>query len=152
MAAPLRVHGTAVVLDALDPWSDVAGPFGVLFLGDSGSGKSTAALQLIEAGAKLVADDQVLLSRIGGRIIMTAPPSIAGRIEIRGAGIVRAPAAAEAPLSLAIICAAPVERMPGPAWFEPFAGSAVPRLALDPFAAGFVARVKAVLAAGGRCD
>lgn len=62
---------------------------GVLITGQSGTGKSSLALQLIAAGAKLVADDQTLLRAQGGALIASAPDTIAGRIEARALGILR---------------------------------------------------------------
>ena len=37
--------------------------------------------------ARLVADDQVILTRIGEKLIANAPPALAGRLEVRGLGI-----------------------------------------------------------------
>ena len=65
------VHATAVAV----------GLKGVLLLGPSGSGKSDLALRLIDQGARLVADDQVVLSRNGARLIANAPPALAGKID-----------------------------------------------------------------------
>jgi len=75
-------HGTLVVV----------GEKGVLITGPSGSGKSMLALKLLASGkeaglfARLVSDDQVLLSACSGRVIGTAPTPIAGLIEVRGVG------------------------------------------------------------------
>lgn len=60
---------------------------GLLIMGQSGSGKSSMALSLMALGAGLVADDRVVVKRIGGRLIASAPPSITGLIEARGLGI-----------------------------------------------------------------
>lgn len=62
---------------------------GVLILGPSGAGKSRLSLALIDAGAQLVADDQVFLSTLSGRLFARTPRSIAGLIEARGLGILR---------------------------------------------------------------
>ncbi len=65
---------------------------GILLTGASGSGKSDLALRLIkEAGAVLVADDQVLLRVDDKRLIASCPTSIAGLLEVRGIGIVKQP-------------------------------------------------------------
>lgn len=60
---------------------------GVLLRGASGAGKSDLALRLIEAGAQLVADDQVILWQSGGSLYGRSPDTIQGRLEIRGLGI-----------------------------------------------------------------
>lgn len=77
----LLVHGSAVGL----------GGKGVLFLGSSGRGKSDLALQMIDRGAVLIADDQVRLCRVGDRVMAEAPAELAGLIEVRGLGIMRLP-------------------------------------------------------------
>ena len=55
----------------------------VLLRGPSGAGKSDLALRLIEAGARLVADDQTELVRRGNSVVASAPAGIAGLIEAR---------------------------------------------------------------------
>jgi HPr kinase/phosphorylase len=87
---------------------------GVLILGGSGSGKSALALRLIATGARLVADDRVLIrGRSDGALIAAAPAAIAGLIEARFVGILRAPHVAEAPVSLVVdLDAAAEARLP----------------------------------------
>ncbi|UWQ90985.1 HPr kinase/phosphatase C-terminal domain-containing protein [Rhodobacteraceae bacterium M382] len=63
---------------------------GVLILGKSGSGKSGLALQLMGLGATLVADDRVELKRQGADLVARVPAAIAGLIEMRGLGVLRA--------------------------------------------------------------
>jgi HPr kinase/phosphorylase len=62
---------------------------GLLILGPSGSGKSSLALQMIAFGARLVADDQVALSRRGVALVARCPAPLAGVIEARGLGLLR---------------------------------------------------------------
>lgn len=82
-----NVHATGVVLGAR----------GLLITGPSGSGKTTLALALVDAWqrrgrfARLVADDQILVSVAAGRLLAAAPPPIAGLVEICGIGPVPAP-------------------------------------------------------------
>src|SRR5258707_15075286 len=82
------VHGTCVTV----------GEVGVLILGPPGSGKSGLALRLIDQPgfgisgeikkARLVADDQVAVRREDNRLVASAPLVIAGKLEIRGLGLV----------------------------------------------------------------
>lgn len=60
---------------------------GVLILGPSGSGKSTLALRLMALGAVLVADDR---THVAEDLTASAPESLAGLIEARGFGLLRA--------------------------------------------------------------
>lgn len=94
----LNVHGTGLVIDGL----------GLLLRGPSGAGKSLLALELMDrqAGpgepALLVADDRVDLAVEGGKLVMHAPQSIAGLIELRGRGIVKRPFVTKAQLHLVV--------------------------------------------------
>ncbi len=67
---------------------DVYG-IGVLLLGESGTGKSECALDLVTRGHRLVADDVVEVSQESDRIIMgRGPARIRHHMEIRGLGII----------------------------------------------------------------
>ncbi|WP_242116143.1 HPr kinase/phosphorylase [Sphingomonas lacusdianchii] len=103
---------------------------GVLIAGPSGSGKSDLALRLIDRGAVLVSDDYTLLHVEGGELHATAPATIAGRIEVRGIGIVDRPTLARVPVALFVEAGTP-DRLPEPAT-RVIAGIAIPayRLAL----------------------
>ena len=62
---------------------------GVLILGESGVGKSEAAVELVKRGHRFVADDAVELKRVSDRTLVgNAPENIRYFIEIRGIGIV----------------------------------------------------------------
>lgn len=62
---------------------------GVLIMGDSGVGKSEAAVELIKRGHRLVADDAVEIKRVSSKsLVGFAPDIIRHFIEIRGIGIV----------------------------------------------------------------
>ena len=62
---------------------------GVLILGKSGVGKSESALDLIQQGAKFIADDIVEVRRISNnKLIGSGPSNIKYLMEIRGIGIV----------------------------------------------------------------
>src|SRR6185369_13552251 len=60
----------------------------VLIMGPSGSGKSDLALRLLDRGFSLVSDDQTLVRVDGGRLLASPPQTIAGKLEVRGVGIV----------------------------------------------------------------
>lgn len=78
-APETTVHGTLL---------DVYG-VGVLLLGQSGIGKSECALDLVERGHRLVADDLVYIKRMGNRILMGSRSEIIKHhMEIRGLGII----------------------------------------------------------------
>lgn len=136
--SPLLLHGTSVAI----------GGAAVLLRGRPGSGKSDLALRLIDGGALLVADDQTRLERREQTLVASAPPTIAGRIEIRGIGILEVPSVAEAPLRLVADLVAPerTERLPEPRRCE-FLGLSVPVIALAPFEASAAAKLRVAVAA-----
>ena len=79
LAPCITIHGVLV---------DIYGE-GVLITGESGIGKSEAALELIRRGHRLVSDDVVEISKINEHtLIGTAPEITRHFIEIRGIGIV----------------------------------------------------------------
>lgn len=61
---------------------------GVLIRGESGSGKSETALDLIRSGHRIVADDVVEVSRVGDRLVGRAPDRIRYKMDIRGIGLI----------------------------------------------------------------
>jgi len=104
------IAGTCVAIDGR----------GVLLRGPSGAGKSDLAMRLMDAGARLVADDQVCVETDNGRLVASAPEAIRGMIEVRGLGVLRVVSAASAVLA-AVVDLVPtdeVDRMPDPATVE----------------------------------
>lgn len=78
-APRLSIHGSLV---------DVYG-VGMLFTGKSGIGKSEVALDLVERGHRLVADDVVILTKKGEGILMGAGTDLVKHfMELRGIGII----------------------------------------------------------------
>jgi serine kinase of HPr protein (carbohydrate metabolism regulator) len=140
----MYVHATCVALKQGRSWR------ALLLRGPSGAGKSDVALRLLEAGGRLIADDQTHLAKVG-RVLIAAPPkSLAGLIEVRGIGIVklgRGQLLARAQLALLVDLERPdqVERMPEPAR-EKVLGIDLPKVALVPFEASIVTKLRLALA------
>ena len=62
---------------------------GILLIGDSGIGKSEAAVELLKRGHRLIADDAVEIKKVSNNsLVGTAPELIRNYIELRGIGIV----------------------------------------------------------------
>ena len=87
---------------------------GVMIEGPSGAGKSDMALRAMAHGFQLVADDRVLLWVADGRLYGRAPDVLAGQIEVRGLGVMPAPALPFCEVCLLVRDDAP-DRMPDPA-------------------------------------
>ncbi|MCW3848745.1 HPr kinase/phosphatase C-terminal domain-containing protein [Sphingomonas sp. LB-2] len=102
----------------------------VLIEGRSGEGKSDLALRLIDRGALLVADDQTICQRQSGKLNASPPPTIAGRIEVRGVGIIDMPHVERAPVDLLIVILDAPPRFPEDQRTRRIAGIDVPVLAL----------------------
>lgn len=102
-AAPRNVHATAIVL----------GTLGYLFVGPSGTGKTSAALACLSSAARLgwnaalVSDDQVMVSLRSGRLVARAPATIAGLAELRGVGPIPVRTVRAAVMSYAVLPVAP---------------------------------------------
>jgi serine kinase of HPr protein (carbohydrate metabolism regulator) len=135
------LHATAVAIDGQ----------AVLLRGPSGCGKSDLALRLIDAGAVLVADDQSELRRRGDVLLVRAPATIAGLFEVRGLGILRLDAFAEAPVRLIadLVSANRIERLP-PRRNDTILGIAVPLLEIAPFEASAAAKLRVAVRAIAR--
>lgn len=119
---------------------------GVLLTGPPGSGKSDLALRLIDRGADLVSDDGTIVTARGGRLIASAPATIAGLIEARGLAILARPALAMVPLALCLaLDQAPVRLPDAPLPTRLIAGIALPLLALAPFEASAPIKVEQAL-------
>jgi len=62
---------------------------GVLLIGESGIGKSEAALELVKRGHRLIADDAVEIMKVSANMLVgTSPELIRNYIELRGIGII----------------------------------------------------------------
>lgn len=118
---------------------------GVLLLGPSGAGKSDLALRLIDSGAVLVADDQVVLERIEDVLEAGPPAALAGLLEVRGLGLVRLEYRMRVTVGLVVDLdtALKTERLPE---FreELLLGLPIPSIALRAFEASAPAKVRLV--------
>ncbi len=126
------VHGTCVAF----------GAHAALLRGSSGSGKSDLALRFLALPAdggmapRLVADDQVVVEAQAGGLVVSAPDTLAGKLEVRGLGIMTLPHVTQAKLVLIVdfVASDEVPRMPPePLPRVTLLGVSVPNLQLAPF-------------------
>ena len=127
------MHATAVAIDTA----------GILLRGPAGCGKSDLALRLIEGGAMLIADDQVELRPGAAGLTAACPKTIAGKLEVRGLGIVTLPFVSEAPVSMVVdlVDGVDIDRLPTMAPVE-LLGCEVAHLRVAPFEASAPTKIR----------
>jgi serine kinase of HPr protein (carbohydrate metabolism regulator) len=129
------LHASTVTLDGR----------AVLIAGPSGSGKSDLALRLLDRGFTLVSDDQTIVRREGDRLIATAPPNIAGKLEIRGIGIVEMESQADVPVALLVELTSEIQRLPDDSRERPILGVPLPLVSIDALTASAPSKVALAL-------
>jgi len=128
------VHASSVAIDGR----------AILITGVSGSGKSDLALRLIDRGFTLISDDQTLVRRDGDRLVASAPPTIRGKLEVRGIGIIEMETASDVPAALLVELTSDIQRLPDDSRKRPILGIDLPLVTIDATTAS--AAVKVALA------
>jgi HPr kinase/phosphorylase len=148
------IYGTCVAL----------GDRAAILQGPSGSGKSDLALRFLAMGeahgqfgthgdasprrTMLVSDDQVIVRSVDGRLLVRPPGAIAGKLEVRGLGIIDIPYRAEAELRLMVALTGPenVPRIPSEATpIVMLFGAPTPLIKLSPFDASAPIKLRLAL-------
>ena len=130
-----HVHASTVAIDGR----------AVLITGPSGSGKSDLALRLIDRGFILVGDDQTIVRRDGDRLVASAPARIAGKLEVRGIGIIEMETASDVPVALLVELTSEIERLPEDNRTSTILGVSLPLVSIDAKAASAPAKVALAL-------
>ena len=129
------VHASAVAI----------GDRAILIGGRSGQGKSDLALRLIDRGALLISDDYTFVRRVDGRLLASAPPTIEGKIEVRGLGILELPTARDIAIALFVDLDRAPDRLPVGEDRLTLAGVALPVIGLSALEASAPIKVEAAL-------
>lgn len=117
----------------------------VLIAGPSGSGKSDLALRLMDRGFTLVSDDRTIIRKEGERLVASAPPTIKGKLEIRGIGIVEVESVSDVPLALVVELTSEYARLPDDSRERLILGAGVPLVSVDAMAASAASKVALAL-------
>jgi serine kinase of HPr protein (carbohydrate metabolism regulator) len=117
----------------------------VVIMGPSGSGKSDLALRLLDRGFTLVSDDRTILRRDGDRLVASAPANIAGKLEIRGIGIVDMETAGDMPVALLVELTNEIQRLPDENPERPVLGVRLPLITIDAMTASAPSKVALAL-------
>jgi serine kinase of HPr protein (carbohydrate metabolism regulator) len=117
----------------------------VVILGPSGSGKSDLALRLLDRGFTLVSDDQTVVKKDGERLVASAPANIAGKLEIRGIGIVDMETVGNVPVALLVELTSEIQRLPDESRERPLLGVKLPLISIDAMTASAPSKVALAL-------
>jgi serine kinase of HPr protein (carbohydrate metabolism regulator) len=129
------VHASTVAIDGR----------AVLITGPSGAGKSDLTLRMLDRGFALVSDDQTIVKRDANRLLASAPASIAGKLEIRGIGIVEMEAVGDVPVALIVELTSDMQRLPDDSRERPILGVPLPLITIDAMTASAPAKLAIAL-------
>jgi serine kinase of HPr protein (carbohydrate metabolism regulator) len=129
------LHASTVALDGR----------AVLISGPSGAGKSDLALRLIDRGFTLVSDDQTIVRKDNDRLLASAPPTIHGKLEIRGVGIVEMETVSDVPVALFVELTGDILRLPDDSRDRLVLGVKLPLINVDALTASAPSKVAVAL-------
>ena len=129
------IHASTVAIDGR----------AVMITGPSWSGKSDLTLRLLDRGFTLVSDDQTIVRRDGDRLVATAPPAIAGKLEVRGIGIVEVERLGDVPVALLVELTSDIQRLPDDSRERPILGVGLPLISIDAMTASAPSKVSLAL-------
>ena len=139
------MHGPRLSAETLHASTVALDGRAVLISGPSGSGKSDLALRLLDRGFVLVSDDQTIVKKNGTKLVAAAPPTIAGKLEVRGIGIVEVERVENVTVALVVELTSEIQRMPDDSRERLILGVKVPLISIDAAAASAPSKVALAL-------
>ena len=138
---PVNAPGQRISAETLHASTVASDGRAVLIAGPSGAGKSDLALRLLDRGFTLVSDDRTLVRKDGEKLIASAPPNIAGKLEIRGIGIVDMARVENVPVALLVELTSDIQRLPDDSRERPILGVSLPLVSIDAMTASAPSKV-----------
>jgi serine kinase of HPr protein (carbohydrate metabolism regulator) len=142
---PIKSAGARLSAETVHASTVAADGRAVVIMGPSGAGKSDLALRLLDRGFTLVSDDQTLLKRNDDRLVASAPANIAGKLEIRGIGIVDMETVTNIPVALLVDLTSEIMRLPDENRHRPILGVSIPLISIDAMTASAPSQVALAL-------
>jgi serine kinase of HPr protein (carbohydrate metabolism regulator) len=142
---PVNAPGQRISAETLHASAVATEGRAVLISGPSGAGKSDLALRLLDRGFTLVSDDRTLVRKDGEKLIASAPPNIAGKLEIRGIGIVDMDVVSDVPVALFVELTSEIQRLPDENRERPVLGVRIPLISIDAMSASAPSKVALAL-------
>jgi serine kinase of HPr protein (carbohydrate metabolism regulator) len=96
---------------------------------------------LLDRGFTLVSDDQTIVRRDGERLIASAPAPIAGKLEVRGIGIIEVESVEDVPIALLVELTSDIQRLPDDSRERPLLGVPLPLVSIDAATASAASKV-----------
>jgi serine kinase of HPr protein (carbohydrate metabolism regulator) len=100
---------------------------------------------MLDRGFSLVSDDQTIVKRDGKRLLASAPHNIAGKLEIRGIGIIDMDRTDNVPIALVVELTSDIQRLPDDSRERPFLGVKLPLVTIDAMTASAPSKVALAL-------
>ena len=142
---PVNAPGQRISAETLHASAVATEGRAVIISGPSGAGKSDLALRLLDRGFTLVSDDRTLVRKDGEKLIASAPTNIAGKLEIRGIGIVDMDVLSDVPVALFVELTSEIQRLPDENRERPVLGVRLPLISIDAMSASAPSKVALAL-------
>lgn len=138
-------RGPRISAETIHASTVATGGRAVIITGPSGAGKSDLALRLLDRGFTLVSDDRTIVRRDADRLIASAPANIAGKLEIRGIGIVDMESMDAVPVAMLVELTSDIQRLPDENSERPILGVRLPLITIDAMTASAPSKVALAL-------
>ena len=100
---------------------------------------------MLDRGFTLVSDDRTIVRKAGDRLLASAPPTIQGKLEVRGVGIVDVDSVSDVPVALVVDLTSDIQRLPDDDRGRMIMGISIPLISVDAVTASAPSKVSLAL-------